>query len=102
MTKSSNVKQRILSLLLTFALVISVMPTKSMTANAATPSEARVIEVESKNFVTYSNNVVAYYKCENYLYKVVFSNMKNTSGVRIHRTGNLSTASIGLLQSKIK
>lgn len=89
-------KKRICSMLLTFALVISVMPTKSMTANAATLSEARVIEVGSKNYVTYSNNVVAYYKCENYLYKVVFSNMKNTSGVRINRANNLSTASIGL------
>ena len=67
-----KLSNRILSLVLAFAMALGMMPMMSMTAFAAT--EAPELG-KDRNLITYSDGVTQYYKYNNYLYKVRYTNM---------------------------
>ena len=75
-----KLSNRILSLVLTFMMVISMLPMTALKAYAA-PSEAETIPTSSTGKHAYSENLTVYYKHDNYLYKVVFSNIKDLDKV---------------------
>ena len=87
MKTKTQFTNRILSLVLALVMVLGMMPMMSLTAFAATPSEA--IEIppsDSNNFIPYSNGAAMYWKYNNYLYKVEVSSFSNVSDVLICRS----------------
>lgn len=74
-------KKRICSMLLALVLVFGMIPTTSLTVSAAAPSEALTMSIGSGKYgrFTYSNNLQLYFKYNNYIYKAVFTNLKNIS-----------------------
>lgn len=75
-----NIGKRILSLALALVLVVGLLPMTALKAYAA-PSEAETIPTSSTGKHAYSENLTVYYKHDNYLYKVVFSNIKDLEKV---------------------
>ena len=75
-----NIGKRILSLALALVLVVGLLPMTALTAYAA-PSEAETIPASSVGKHAYSENLTVYYKHNNYLYKAVFSNIKDLDKV---------------------
>ena len=69
---------KILSIILAVAMLLGMVP---LTAFAAT--EALVLKQNSYSKVAYSDNVTQYYRDNNYLYKVTYSNLKNITQVSI-------------------
>lgn len=79
MKKTRNIRKRILSLFLTLALVIGMVPVTGVSVSAA-PSEALTMSKNSSKYsYNYSNNLQLYFKYNNYIYKAVFTNLKNIS-----------------------
>ena len=75
-----NIGKRILSLALALVMVVGLLPMTALTAYAA-PSEAETIPTSNTGKHAYSENLTVYYKHNNYLYKVVFSNIKDLDTV---------------------
>ena len=75
-----NIGKRILSLALALVLVVGLLPMTALKAYAA-PSEAETIPTSNTGKHAYSENLTVYYKHDNYLYKVVFSNIKDLEKV---------------------
>ena len=75
MKNKFNISKRILSLVLVFVMVVGLLPMEVFAA----PSEATTITHDNSGQYDYSENLVAYYKYNNFLYKTVYSNIKNIS-----------------------
>lgn len=65
---------RILSLVLAIVMVLGMVPMMNMIAYAA----VEVPTLNEQGFVTYTDGVIQYVKYDNYLYKVKYTNLKNT------------------------
>ena len=85
-----NIGKRILSLALALVLVVGLLPMTALTAYAA-PSEAETITADSTGKHAYSENLTVYYKHNNYLYKVVFSNIKDLDKVGLRFASSTSS-----------
>ena len=75
-----NIWKRLLSLAMALVLVAGMLPMTALKAYAA-PSEAETIPTSNTGKHAYSENLTVYYKHNNYLYKVVFSNIKDLDTV---------------------
>lgn len=75
MKNKFNISKRILSLVLVFVMVVGLLPMEVFAA----PSEATTITRDNSGQYDYSENLVAYYKYNNFLYKTVYSNIKDIS-----------------------
>ena len=96
MKTKNQLRNRILSLVLALVMVTGLLP---MTAFAATPSEAKEMGIPftPRDYITYSNGAVAYYKNNNYLYKAEFSNLTNlVTSVSIVKNGSTASSTMAL------
>ena len=75
MKNKFNISKKILSLVLVFVMVVGLLPMEVFAA----PSEATTITSDNSGQYDYSENLVAYYKYNNFLYKTVYSNIKDIS-----------------------
>ena len=75
MKNKFNISKRILSLVLLFVMVVGLLPMEVFAA----PIEATTITRDNSGQYDYSENLVAYYNFNNFLYKTVYSNIKNIS-----------------------
>ena len=66
--------KKLLSIILVGLMVATMIPMAVLPASAATEAA----EVTDDAFITYSDGVTQYLKHDNYLYKVTFTNLKNT------------------------
>ena len=66
--------KKLLSIILVGLMVVTMLPFTPLTASAATEAT----ELSSSTYITYSDGVTQYLKHDNYLYKVTFTNLKNT------------------------
>ena len=69
---------KILGIILAIAMLLSMAPISAFAA-----AEALVLKRNAYSKVAYSDNVTQYYRDNNYLYKVTYSNLKNITQVSI-------------------
>ncbi len=83
MKTKTQFTNRILSFVLAFVIVVSMVPMTSLTAYAATE-----VSEWNANVVAYSDGVTQYFTNNNYLYQVKYTNLKTVSEVKIGHEPN--------------
>ena len=94
MKNKFNISKKILSLVLVFVMVVGLLPMEVFAA----PSEATTITLDNSGQYDYSENLVAYYKYNNFLYKTVYSNIKDISktGLAIQNDKLMLAGALGI------
>ncbi len=82
-----EISNRILSLVLALVMVLGMLPMMNMTAYAAT----EVPELSKLPFIDYTDGATQYFKYDNYLYRVIYTNLQNvtTTSLYINNSGKL-------------
>ncbi len=83
MKTKKQLTKRILSLVLTLVMVVGMLPSFTLTANAAT----EVPELSNLPYIDYTDGATQYFKYDNYLYKVKYTNFQNASEIGLGRVG---------------
>ena len=96
-----NILKRLLSLALALVMVMGMVPHMTVEAHTAA-SEANTIGKSENGTHAYTSGLTVYYKYNNYLYKAVFSNIKNLSntGLRLQGESLLLSGERGLYLRK--